>query len=258
MMLTRSLCCFRGISATAERKLWRAGCLSWADFARIGTRLSPRKAADLARQWPAAKAALAGRVADYFLTRLPVGCRTRVWPDVGAGMAFLDVETTGLGPRDAPAIFGIWQAGRLRQFVAGRDLEALLECWRGIEVLATFGGTRFDVPVVARTFRLSCRPPHIDLMHEARAYGYVGGLKAIERALGIRRSADEEGDGETAARLSRRWLEHGDAAALSRLLLYNARDVRTLPILAHRLLRRSFDAYPGPLPAWQDLLYIAS
>lgn len=202
------------------------------------------------RSVPEAKAALRGRVADYFLTRLPPGYRVRVWPDFREGVAFLDVETTGLDSSDELTVIGVRQAGVSDTFVCGRDLWRFLEIWRRIEVLVTFNGTRFDLPVLARAFGLRALPPHIDLMHEARSHGYAGGLKAIERMLGIRRTAEEEGDGEEAVRLWNRYSNAGDSDSLDRLLRYNARDVLSLEVLARAILKRTFDAYPGPLPEW--------
>jgi uncharacterized protein YprB with RNaseH-like and TPR domain len=189
-------------------------------------------------------------VADYFLKRLPTGCRLRVWPEFSEGVAFLDVETTGLGVHDELTVVGIWQAGKMRQFVRGRDLRELLKVWRKIEVMVTFNGTRFDLPVLARAFGLTCLPPHIDLLQEARVYGHAGGLKTVERSLGIPRLPEEEGDGEVAVGLWRRHAEEGDVESLSRLLRYNAGDVFSLIELARVIWKRSFDGYPGPLPVF--------
>lgn len=252
-MLTRSYCCFRGISAGAERKLWRAGCLTWNQLPLAGRLLSNCKTLDLVGQLPELRSALTGGVADYFLKRLPAGYRLRLWPEFSEGMAFLDVETTGLGLRDKLTVIGLWQAGRFKQFVLGQDLHEFLEIWRKIKVLVTFNGTRFDLPVLMRTFGLSCFPPHIDLMHEAKTYGFSGGLKNIERLLGIRREVGEAGDGAEAARL---WLEYegkGDQISLLRLMRYNSRDVLSMVALAGVIIKRSFDGYPGPLPDFRSL-----
>ncbi len=245
-MLTRSFCCFRGISVAAERRLWRGGCLCWAHLPQTGRLLSPRKAADLAAQLPVLKNAIEGGVADVFLSRLPIGHRLRVWPHFVAGTTFLDVETTGLGPRDELTVVGLWRDGVMETFVRGRNLDELLRTWRQTTLLVTFNGTRFDWPVLARKFGLSVMPPHIDLMDEARAFGYAGGLKAIERKLGIERVPDEDFDGEQAAQLWRDYSELDDDASLTRLLSYNARDVLSLIVLARRILRHSIEGYPGP------------
>ncbi|MCX6543014.1 MAG: ribonuclease H-like domain-containing protein [Acidobacteria bacterium] len=248
-MLTCSLCCFRGISTGAERKLWRAGCLGWDCLPWAGQVLSPRKAADLAAQLPVLRAALDGGVADVFLQRLPVGHRLRVWPDFASGTTFLDVETTGLALRDELTVIGAYRDGCLRTFVRGRNLEDFLRIWRQTSVLVSFNGARFDWPILARAFGLTSLPPHIDLLVEARAFGYAGGLKAIERAIGIRRSSDETGDGERAVHLWRQFEDEGNEASLRHLLRYNSQDVRSLVVLARELLRRSMDSYPGPRPA---------
>jgi hypothetical protein len=245
-VLTRSLCCFHGISAGAERKLWRAGCLAWDHLPPAGHALSSRKAADLSAQVPVLRAALDGGVADFFLRRLPVGHRLRVWPDFARGTTFLDVETTGLAPQDELTVIGIYRDGCQQTFVRGRNLADFLRIWRQTSVLVTFNGARFDWPILAREFGLTSAPPHIDLLAEARAFGYTGGLKAIERALGVRRSAGEMGDGELAVRLWRQFADDGCEASLNQLLRYNAQDVRSLVVLARELLRRSMDPYPGP------------
>jgi len=254
-MLTRSLCCFRGISAAAERRLWRAGCLDWEHLPLARSVVSPRKADDLQAQLPELQAALMGGVVDYFLRRLPVGHRVRVWPDFAAGTTFLDTETTGLGSRDHLTVIGLWRNGKGFAFVRGRNLHDFLTSWRTTTILVTFNGIRFDVPMLARTFGLTSMPPHIDLMAEARAFGYVGGLKVIEHALGVRRKPEECGDGELATRLWRRYADKGDTGSLDALLRYNARDVRSLITLARELLRRSMDGCPAPRPPFPNPVY---
>lgn len=252
-MLTRSLCCFRGISPEAERRLWQAGCLSWDCLPRIGGAVSVRKAIRLAEQLPELREALAGRVADYFLARLPPGYRLRVAPEFEAGLAFLDIETTGLSPASDVTVIGLWQSGHMTQFVRGRNLHDFLAVWRRIEVVVTFNGIRFDLPFLMRQFGLRCAPPHIDLQQEARIYGFSGGLKAIEKPLGIVRTPDEEGDGAAAVDLWRKYSDRNDEASLAQLLRYNERDVRSLAVLSKALLKRSFDNFPGPTFSFSTL-----
>lgn len=128
------------------------------------------------------------------------------------------------------------------------NLQDFLRIWRQTSVLVTFNGTRFDWPVLARAFGLTSLPPHIDLLAEARPFGYTGGLKAIEPALGVHRSAEEAGSGELAVHLWRQFADNGDEGSLVHLLRYNTQDVRSLVVLARELLRRSMDPYPGPRP----------
>ena len=81
---------------------------------------------------------------------------------------------------------------------------------------------------------------HIDLRFALRRLGYRGGLKSIERQLGIRRPDEVAGiDGFEAVRLWYRYLR-GDGKALDTLVSYNRQDVenmRPLMELAYEKLR---------------------
>ncbi len=249
-MLTRSFSCFHGISVEAERHLWKSGCLSWDYLRDIQGLLSPRKVADLVKQQPELQSALSGRVADYFIKRLPVGHRMRVWSDFHTGIGFLDVETSGLDHSSELTVIGLWQAGQMLRFVRDINLYKFLEALGGIEVLVTFNGKRFDWPVISKTFGLSNSPPHIDLMHEARVFGLAGGLKEIEHKIGFTRLPEEDGDGESAAGLWSSYVASSrNGADLEKLLKYNDTDVRSLILLSRVLLKRSFDGYQAPLPS---------
>ena len=247
-MLSHTFCCFRGLSPDAERRLWREGCLTWDHLPRLAHRLvSPRKVTVLLAQMPLLRAALEGRVADVFLKRLPPGHRTRLWPEFSRGMGFLDVETTGLGRCDDVTVIGLHVGGGLHQFVRGRNLEEFLRVWRRVETLVTFNGAAFDLPHLTRAFDLTSAPPHLDLRAESRACGLAGGLKEIERSLGIVREEFETGDGALAVKWWARHEQHGDVDALDRLLRYNARDTVSLLRLTEHLWRRSMEGFPEPL-----------
>lgn len=245
-MLSGSFCCFRGLSPEAEQRLWRLGCLKWSHLPRLAHRLiSVRKTVDLVGQIPLLQAALQGRVADVFIKRLPVGHRLRLLPEFSAGIGFLDIETTGLARTDDITVIGLHLGGRLRQYVRGVDLDEFLQSWRAIEVLVTYNGAAFDLPHLARHFGLSVMPPHIDLRHEARAYGLIGGLKVIEKKMGLYRTSTEAGDGALAAEWWASYAKHNDTDALKRLLAYNAQDAASLPIIAEFLWKRSMQMFPA-------------
>ena len=251
-MLRNSFCCFRGVSAAAERKIWQDGCLAWRSLVLTGRAVSARKRRDLLDQVPEMEAALAGGLAGYFLSRLPLGHRLRVWPEFHDRTLFLDIEATGLGPDAGPTVIGAWRNGSFAQYVNGRDMEHFLEIAGSAKLLVTFNGVRFDWPVIERFFSCRLPIPHIDLLHEARAHGYAGGLKSIEPKIGIHRDEAESGDGVLALRLWERYSVEGEREALDRLLAYNRRDVLSLVALSRKLLWLSIQNYPGPglsLPA---------
>lgn len=156
--------------------------------------------------------------------------------------AYLDIETTGLSPcADAITVVGIYRrypdGYRMAQLV-GPDItraavEGLLE---GVEALYTYNGIRFDA--VFLESRLQVEFPrtlaHKDLMHDCWRRGLYGGLKSVERQLGIERKLLGV-SGRQAVDLWWRYVRTGDEAALHTLLRYNKEDVLNLKVLRERL-----------------------
>jgi len=72
-------------------------------------------------------------------------------------------------------------------------------------------------------------------MYDCWRNNLYGGLKAVERQLGIERSLKEVG-GYEAVRLWWRYVDYFDTDALSTLLEYNKEDVLNLRVLKEMLL----------------------
>jgi len=149
--------------------------------------------------------------------------------------AYLDIETSWDG---AVKVVGVYVPGRgTRQLVDGEITDvAVARLVQGALRLYTFNGDRFDLPMIERHLRLDLRQivPSHDLLAACRRAGLRGGLKAVERHLGIGRSFPEV-DGRVAISLWRRYETLGDRDALTLLLAYNREDVENLEILRDRL-----------------------
>ncbi len=157
--------------------------------------------------------------------------------------AYLDIETTGLSPyRHSVTVVGISLGdGEDVVQLVGTDIlpEALLTVLAAASTLYTYNGTRFDLPFLsAHTgIDLRSRVRHIDLMHECWHCGLYGGLKAVERRLGIGREVVGI-DGLEAVRLWHRHVSLNDPDALQLLLAYNREDVLNLRLLRRKLSDR--------------------
>ncbi len=248
-MLLNSFCCFDGISPDAERMLWRNGFINWRQLAVVAPPLSSRKCQHLREQIPEMEAALEGRLVDYFLQRLPIGYRLRLWPFFAEQTAFLDLESTGLDLASEVTVVGLHFQGKLTQMIKERDLDRLLDSWGQIKLLITFNGERFDIPLLKRRFGLEFVPSHIDLWKEAKVHGYAGGLKQIEQQMGISRLSKGI-DGRTACEL---WVNRNRDGCLQRLLEYNRDDVLNLRRMARIILQRSLEGLTLQVPALTDL-----
>ena len=156
--------------------------------------------------------------------------------------AYLDIETTGLSPWDCQiTVIGIYLCqGDDSRFVhlVGEDITAdsLLQALEGVGVIYTYNGTRFDLPFIHRLLGIDLAQlfQHRDLMYRCWDSNLYGGLKAVERQLGIKRKLAEV-NGYEAVRLWWRYVNDYNQKALATLLAYNMEDVLNLKTLRERL-----------------------
>ncbi|MDP3182518.1 MAG: ribonuclease H-like domain-containing protein, partial [Desulfobaccales bacterium] len=175
------------------------------------------------------------RVADpaYFAPRLLAGEHWRLFRHFRPRAAYLDIETTGIvWPGLLVTVVGLYDGARFRQFVQGYNLEELPEALKAFDLLITYNGTQFDLPVLRAYFpNLRLPPVHLDLRFILARLGFRGGLKRIEPKFGIQRPPEVEGmDGYAAVLLWERY-QRGDRTALDLLLEYNRQDVVNLEVL---------------------------
>ena len=171
--------------------------------------------------------------ARFFATHMPREEWWRLYPNFESKAVFLDIETTGLSHYyDEITVVGLYDGKRVKTLLAGHNLKNLSELLNPYDIVVTFNGTMFDIPFLKTKFPSLRLPPiHLDLRYLLRRLGLSGGLKQIERALGIERSKEaKEVDGLMATVLWARYLR-GDTEALERLVKYNAADITSLQSL---------------------------
>lgn len=158
--------------------------------------------------------------------------------------AYLDIETTGLSPTDCMVtVVGMYicngEDAKVIQLV-GNDItgNSLLESLEGVRVIHTYNGSRFDLPFIhgCLDINLSQIFPHRDLMFDCWKNNLYGGLKAVERQLGIERRLKDM-NGWEAVKLWWRYVDSFDLGALNKLLEYNKEDVVNLRTLKAKLLK---------------------
>jgi len=151
----------------------------------------------------------------------------RQWADEAM---FFDIETTGLVPEESDiTVIGAFTGGQSATFVKGVNLHEFPAYVEQRPLLVSFNGIEFDVPFLkAHMPEVRLDQPHIDLRFVLRSLGYRGGLKSIERQLGLARDAEiRDIDGMAAIRLWDRYMQ-GDREALDQLIAYNLADVSSL------------------------------
>ena len=156
--------------------------------------------------------------------------------------AYLDIETTSLITSDGElTIIGLYldegRRGRLIQLV-GEEISPvkLDEIMEEVKILYSYNGERFDLPYIRAKLGvdLAERRVHRDLMYDCWRRNLYGGLKEVERKLGIARESAGI-DGRVAAQLWLSYKYYGDARFLRTLLDYNREDVLNLKALRMKL-----------------------
>ena len=152
---------------------------------------------------------------------------------------FLDIETEGLSKeRNRITLIGVYKCGKYYPFVRGKNLEKSIKLLSTTPIWVTFGGENFDLPFIKRAFPFLEYPKvHLDLFFLTRKVGLKGGLKKIEKALGISRETDGM-NGYDAVKLWQRWVLEKDKDALRKLILYNKEDVVNLKTILEMIIKR--------------------
>lgn len=156
--------------------------------------------------------------------------------------AYLDIETTGLSPSYSElTVIGILtEDGYDEKFIQliGDDISSsrLLEIFENVKVLYTYNGSKFDLPFIKSKLGIDIKSSriHNDLMFDCWKRNLFGGLKNVERTLGINRELKEV-DGQMAVILWNNYRLYGDKNSLETLLEYNREDVLNLKALRQKL-----------------------
>ena len=220
------------------------GISHWRDLleAREVPGFSAKRLDTLRRQVEQWSRALDRRDACFFAGNLPHSEHWMLFEAFADSVLYLDIETTGLSPRrDDLTVVGLYDRRQFRALVNGRDLTAssLAAARSECRLLVTYFGSAFDVPFLEYAFpSVRWDMPHMDLCFAAKRVGLTGGLKSVERQLGIRRDPSlVEVDGYEAVRLWRRY-QRGSHAALKKLMRYNGADTCNLADIAATVYAR--------------------
>jgi len=191
--------------------------------------------------------------------------------------AFIDIETNYVGDYSSgdQRLFKDWANHKLTivgiyivddvtlekkvvQLVGDEcNVESLMKVLSGVDTLVSYNGRSkpagrkgyvgFDFPVINAQLGIMLDEEfqHVDLCPLCWEKGLWGGLKKVERVLGIERKTDGV-DGREAMRQWREYEESGNLDILNALLLYNYEDIINLEKLMNLLSDESSDPVPPP------------
>ncbi|MFC1762605.1 ribonuclease H-like domain-containing protein [Planctomycetota bacterium] len=249
-----------GVGPKTEAKMRAVGYETWQsvlqrpDDLPLGSRTSQTLLEALACSL---KALLQEDIA-YFINCFPTKEQWRILAAYFDRLSYFDIETSGLSYDAYVTCIVCYHKGQLHRFVHGENLDDFLDLLEEIELLVSFNGASFDIPQLLQTWHIPEWPcPHIDLRWQCYHHNWEGGLKQIERDLGIQRPAGlKEVDGAEAVWLWYRWQQSQDQEARDKLLHYCAADVLNLQLVTAALLGEK--SVPVTAPAQEELWSLLS
>ncbi len=237
-MIRRTFLILPSVGRTTERSLWQQGIHDWDDFlaADKPEGFSRERKARLDPHLEEADELLRRDHTEYFTKVLPSREHWRMFERFEDRTAYLDIETDGLSSEATVTVVGVHKGNETTTLVRDRGLnpESLERALEGCKLLVTFNGSSFDIPILGYHFPFSVpNVPHFDLRHACSRVGLKGGLKNIERRLGMARPKEVDYvTGEQAVYLWNLWERKGRENALKLLTRYNAEDTENLKPLA--------------------------
>src|SRR5437867_406461 len=228
-MLKNTFCHVPGIGLVKEKRIWDSGIHSWEDLRTTDGYGSPgHRTKHLAQLIDRSFEELEKNNPKFFAELLPSNQQWRMFPSFRSSLAYLDIETTGLGFGESITTIALYDGRSLFHYVNGHNLDDFKRRIREYEVLVTYNGKCFDVPFIEQYFAVELNHAHIDLRYLLGSLGYSGGLKGCEKKLGISRGELEGIDGFFAVLLWDDYKRNQNDRALETLLAYNIEDVLNL------------------------------
>ena len=168
-------------------------------------------------------------------TLIPKVQHWKMIPNFIDRIAYFDIETTGLSPRDSYiTTIAVYDGTIVHDFVRGENLSEFPEFISKFPAITTFYGKSFDIPFIKQEMGINFNQIHFDVCFLLKKLKIAGGLKKIEKKFGISRGNLEDLDGYTAVLLWKKFKRSQKKKYLETLLAYNNEDVINLEFLLYQ------------------------
>jgi uncharacterized protein len=235
-----------GVGLATESRWWRLGILTWKGLLDN----LPGLVRGLHRRYEMQRVLESSLEQSgnphFFAPLLRASELWRLYGNFAGSCAFLDIETSGgLSGWHDITVIGLSDGSSYQAFVQGQNMEEFEQAVEDFQLVVTFNGARFDLPCIHRYFRhFRANWIHIDLRFALFRLGMRGGLKTIEKQMGIDRPRDVQGMNGLDAVVLWNQYENGNSAALGRLIRYNREDVTNLKTLMDFAFQKLYSHLP--------------
>lgn len=237
-----------------EENLWNQSIYTWDSFLNANkiNGLSNARKKYYDRKIFEARKALYNFDSSYFKRILPQSEYYRLYDFFKEDAIFLDIETTGLDSKnDDITVIGLFDGINTKTMVKGInfDYKKLKNVLKNYRLIVTFNGSSFDVPFINKTYSgLLPDIPNFDIKSVTDRLNLKGGLKEIEKKLGIKRNKIiEKFYGGDALTLWKMYRATGDDYYLKLLVEYNEEDIVNLKTIADYCIKKLKKQFPKSL-----------
>ena len=247
-MITNSFIFLERVGHKLEQAIWNNGIYDWDSFLKNNRikGMSRYRKLYYNRKILNAKKALYNFDSGYFIELLPQSEMWRLYDFFREDAVFLDIETTGLSKlQDDITVFGLYDGLNTKTMIKNINLDyrSLKKELEKYKLIVTFNGASFDLPFIEKRYpNLLPKIPNFDVKSLTDKLGLKGGLKNIEKELGIKRNEiiNKFGGGD-ALTLWRMYRATGDEYYLNLLVEYNEYDIMNLKLVAEKCVKKIKD-----------------
>jgi uncharacterized protein YprB with RNaseH-like and TPR domain len=226
------------IKQKKEQNIWKQGIKNWDEFLNNDVMgISKKTKQFYNRQIMEAQQAYYNGDSTYF-SKIPTTETWRLYEYFKDETVFLDIETSSsTSMKSYLTVIGLYDGIDTKIMIkdVNLDLVALKNELQKYKFVVTFNGSTFDIPYLNKKFPgLIPNVPHMDLRYLCSKIGLNGGLKDIEKQLGIMRDNEivERLYGGDPLKLWKMFKGSGDDYYLKLLVEYNEEDVINLKIIS--------------------------
>ena len=240
-MIENTFLLLERIKKGMQQKFFQQGILTWNDFLKKTEvkGLSNQRKLFYNKKLVEAKQALYRHDSEYFFNRLPNSEAWRLYDFFRDEAVFLDIETSGW--YTDVTVVGLFDGFKTMTMVKGINLDGktLKRHLKKYKIIVTYNGLSFDAVVLNKYYPgVIPKIPHFDLRFHCDRIGLRGGLKAVERTLGISRQDEVDGlSGGDAVFLWNAYKASGNLKHLHTLIAYNEEDIMNLKPIAEHIVR---------------------
>ncbi len=237
------------VSYKKEENIWKQGIRDWNDFLNSSEieGISRKTKAAYDRMIKDAQKALRHNDSSFFIGKLPTVQNWRLYDFFEDEAVFLDIETSSSTSKNSYlTVIGLYDGIETKVMIRNfnLDIEELKKELSRYKLIITFNGSVFDIPYLNKKYpNLIPKIPIIDVRHMCSRLGLKGGLKIIEKELGIIRQNKivERMYGGDPLKLYRMFLGSGDKYYLKLLVEYNEEDIINLKKITDYTIKNAKD-----------------